>query len=492
MPSQQFLIGGEWVDSLADAELKVINPATEEVIGVVPDGNTADVERAIAAARAAFDDGPWAHTSVKERSAALLRLADAIERRKDAFIDLAIREAGATRGFAEVGQVASPLEHLRDTAERVLYQFPFEKGMPPYLGRSLGAATGSLSQGVIRREPRGVAVLISAYNVPTYLNVVKLAPALAAGCTTIIKPSPLTPIQSFLLAEAAAEADFPPGVINVLTADLDAAKAMTGSPDIDIVSFTGSDTVGRMVYQQAAPNFTKVVLELGGKSANIVLADADLSRVAPHVALHMTTGAGQGCSLLTRTLVHESRLDELIGLVKESLDKVKVGDPSDSSVTMGPVISAAQREKVEGLIQAGIDEGAQLAYGGKRPAHLDRGFFVEPTLFVDVDNSMTVAQKEFFGPVGSVITFKDEAEAIRLANQSEFGLGGGVWSADPTKAYEVATKIRTGMVYINGGGAGSSPHTPFGGYKHSGLGVERGEYGVEEFLNVKSIIWSAK
>ena len=281
-------------------------------------------------------------------------------------------------------------------------------------------------------------------------------------------------------------------MLNIVTGDIAAGQALTSHPGVDVVSFTGSDAVGRLVYSQAAPTLKKVILELGGKSANIILPDADLSRVVPNVVLNMTVQAGQGCSLLTRTLVHESRLDELAGQVKTALDAIKVGDPADPATTMGPLISAAQRAKVESLIQAGRDEGAQIAYGGGRPAGLNRGFFIEPTLFVDVDNSMTIAQKEFFGPVGVVIPFKDEEEAIRLANDSDFGLAGGVWAADPVHAYRIAIRIRAGLVYINGGGAGSSPHTPFGGYKNSGLGVERGDYGLEEFLLTKSIIWSAR
>jgi aldehyde dehydrogenase (NAD+) len=308
----------------------------------------------------------------------------------------------------------------------------------------------------------------------------------------VLKPAPTTPLEAFLLGEIADEAGLPPGVLNIVTGDVAAGQALTSHPAVDVVSFTGSDSVGRLVYAQAAPTLKKVILELGGKSASIVLPDADLARVAPNVALNMTAQAGQGCSLLTRTLVHESRLDELVGLVKSALDAVKVGDPADSATTMGPLISAAQRAKVESLIQAGRDEGAQIVYGGGRPAGLERGFFVEPTLFVNVDNSMTIAQREFFGPVGVVIPFRHEEEAVRLANESDFGLAGGVWAADPVHAYRLATRIRAGMVYINGGGAGSSPHTPFGGYKASGLGVERGEYGLEEFLLSKSIIWSAR
>jgi aldehyde dehydrogenase (NAD+) len=485
MRSYRLYIDGSWTDSDGDSVLTVLNPATEEVIGTVPEGTVGDVERAVAAARRAFDHGPWPALSTAERAAAMLRFARALERRAQDLIELNILEVGSIRSWAEFLQVGLPIAHFRDMAERVMAQFPFEKPMPPTLG-------ATLAQGVVRREPRGVAALVSAYNAPTFLNLMKLAPALAAGCTVVLKPAPTTPLETFLLGEIADEAGLPPGVLNIVTGDVAAGQALTSHPGVDVVSFTGSDAVGRLVYSQAAPTLKKVILELGGKSASIVLPDADLSRVAPSVAQNMTAQAGQGCSLLTRTLVHESRLDELVGLVKSALDTVTVGDPADPATTMGPLISAAQRAKVESLIQAGRDEGAQIAYGGGRPAGLDRGFFIEPTLFVNADNSMTIAQREFFGPVGVVIPFRDEEEAVRLANDSDFGLAGGVWAADPVHAYRLATRIRAGMVYINGGGAGSSPHTPFGGYKSSGLGVERGEYGLDEFLLSKSIIWSAR
>jgi acyl-CoA reductase-like NAD-dependent aldehyde dehydrogenase len=412
-------------------------------------------------------------------------MAEVMERRAEELKELSVREAGSTRALADTLQVGIPLHHFRDTAERVLAQYQFERPMAPTVGPTL-------AQGVIRREPYGVAALISAYNFPFFLNILKLAPALAAGCTAILKPAPATPLEAYVLGEMAEEAGLPPGVLNVVSGNVAAGQALTTHPGVDIVSFTGSDTVGRLVYAQAAPSLKKVVLELGGKSANIITADVDLELVVPSVVGGMITHAGQGCSLLTRTLVHRSRLDELVGLVKQALDQVTVGDPADAATTMGPLISAAQREKVESLIAAGRDEGAQVAHGGGRPSHLDRGFFVEPTLFVDVDNAMTIARKEFFGPVGVVIAFDDTDEAIRLANDSEFGLGGGVWAADPVDAYRIATRLRTGMVYINGGGAGSSPHTPFGGYKQSGLGLERGEFGLDEFLLSKSIIWSAR
>lgn len=478
-------IDGQWQDSDDDSVLTVINPATEEVIGAVPEGTVGDINRAVAAARRAFDDGPWPVMSVRERSAAMLRMADALERRIADLKELTVREAGSTRALADTLQVVVPLEHFRDMAERAMVRYDFESPMPPTLGANLG-------QGVIRREPYGVAALISAYNFPLLLNILKLAPALAAGCTVILKPAPTTPLEAFVLGEIAEETDLPPGVLNIVTGDVQASQALTSHRDVDIVSFTGSDTVGRLVYAQAAPTLKKVVLELGGKAANIICADADVALAVPTVISGMTTHAGQGCSLLTRTLVHETRLDEVIGLVKEGLDHIKVGDPADPTVTMGPLISAAQRDKVESMILAGQHEGAQIAHGGGRPMHLDQGFFVEPTLFVDVENSMSIAQKELFGPVGVIISFKDDAEAIRLANDTEFGLGGGVWANDPVRAYRMATRLRTGMVYINGGGSGLSPHTAFGGYKQSGLGLERGEHGLAEFLQSKSIIWSAR
>lgn len=481
----QLFIDGLWQPSSGSATLDVENPADGSIIGRVPEATPADIDRAVQAARRAFDDGPWPRMSVAERAAALTRIADAMERRQDELVELTIREAGSTRALAHGLHVATPIQHLRDMAERVMGAFPFERGMDPTIGTSL-------AQGLIRREPYGVAALISAYNFPTLLTILKLAPALAAGCTVVLKPAPTTPLEGFFLGEIIEEAGLPAGVVNIVTGDVEAGQALTGHRDVDIISFTGSDTVGRQVYAQAAPTLKKVVLELGGKSANIVTADADLDRVVPQVVGNMITHAGQGCVLLTRTLVHASRHDELVERLREALAQVKVGDPSDPATTMGPLISAAQRAKVEALIATGIAEGASVAFGGGRPAHLDQGYYVEPTLFTDVDNSMTIARREFFGPVGVVIRFEDDAEAVRIANDSDYGLGAGVWAADPVRAYELAMELRAGLIYINGGGAGSSPHTPFGGYKQSGIGVERGEWGLDEFLLTKSVIWSAR
>jgi aldehyde dehydrogenase (NAD+) len=478
----QLFIDGRWQESTGDEALEVVNPATEEVIGAVPQATTADVDRAVAAARKAFDEGPWPRMTPRERSAVMLKMGEAFDRRRADIVDLNVREAGSTRMLAEFLQVGIPITHFIDMAERVLPRFDFESAMLPYVGQGIG-------QGVIVREPYGVAGLISAYNFPFFLNLFKLAPALAAGCTTVLKPSPYTPLEAFIIGEIAEEAGLPPGVLNIVTGDIAAGEALTRHPGVDIVSFTGSDAVGRKVYSQGAETLKKVVLELGGKSANVILEDADLDKVVNDVIAGMTIHCGQGCSLLTRTIVHESLHDELVGRVKAALDYIKVGDPSDPTVLMGPLISAQQRQKVEDLIRVGQQEGAQIAYGGGRPTHLDKGYFVVPTLFVDVDNSMQIAQREFFGPVGVVIPFKDEAQAVQLANDSDFGLGGGVWSGDPVRAYGLAKQMRTGMVVVNGGGGGLTPHAAFGGYKQSGLGREWGEHGLAEFLQTKSITW---
>ncbi|ARE37799.1 aldehyde dehydrogenase (plasmid) [Rhodococcus sp. BH4] len=483
-PISQLYIDGAWFDSESDTILDVVNPATEEVIGRIPQATVGEVTRAIEAARRAFDEGPWPTMPPRERAQVLLRMADAMEKRRAELVDLNIAESGSTRALAEYLQVGIPITHMRDMAERILPAFEFERGVLPTVGQGLG-------QGVVVREPAGVAALISAYNFPLFLNIMKLAPALAAGCTVVLKPAPTTPLEAFILGEIAEEAGLPAGVLNIVTGDVDAGRELTTNPMVDLVSFTGSDTVGRLVYEQAAPSLKKVVLELGGKSANIICEDADLAKVAESVIGNMVTHAGQGCSLLTRTLVHRSRYDELVAMVAGGLSMIKVGDPADPSTMMGPLISEAQRSKVETLIQSGLDQGARLAFGGGRPAGLAKGYFVEPTLFADVDNSMDIAQKEFFGPVGVIIPFDDDDHAVRLANDSDFGLGGGVSSGDPVRAYGIAKRIRTGMVTINGGGGGVTPHVPFGGYKQSGLGREWGAAGLEEYLQTKSITWSA-
>jgi aldehyde dehydrogenase (NAD+) len=485
--SYQLFIDGRYVESSGDATSAVTNPATEEQIGLVPVGTVADARRAVAAARKAFDEGPWGRSTPQQRARVLGAMADIMTRRYPELVDLNIAEAGSIRPLAEFLQVGVPIEHLRDFAERLLYKYDFETPQQPYVGA--GGLAG-IGQGIVQREAIGVASLITPYNFPLFLNVFKLAPALAAGCTVILKPSPDTPLEALILGEIADEAGLPPGVLNIVTGDLEASAELTTNPAIDMVSFTGSDAVGRKVYTQASDTLKRVVLELGGKSANILFEDTDIEKALPQIVMNFTTHAGQGCSLQTRTLVHESIFDDVVNGVKTALDHIKVGNPADPTVTMGPLISAAQRGRVEALIKIGLDEGGQIAYGGGRPAGLDKGFYVEPTVFVDLDNSKTLARREVFGPVSVIMPFSGDEEAIRIANDSEFGLGGGVWSKDTVRALNVARRIRTGQVTINGGGGGGlSPYSPFGGYKHSGLGREWGAAGLEEYLQTKSILW---
>lgn len=485
--STQLYIGGRHTDGDGDGRLVVRNPATEETIAQVPLASVADVRRAITAARTAFDEGPWPRMRPAERAAVLLRMAEEMERRLPELVAVNMAEAGSARWIAESIQTGIPVAHLRDMAERVMPSFAWERALDPTITPGTGIA-----QGLLRREAFGVCALIPAYNFPFFLSMMKLAPALAAGCTVVLKPAPATPLDSLLISDFAEAAGLPPGVLNIVTGDVEAGHELTTNPMVDLVSFTGSDAVGRQVYAQAAGSLKKVVLELGGKSASIVCADADLDGAARAALSGMTTHAGQGCSLLTRTIVHESVHDELVERILAGLAHVRVGDPSDETTTMGPLISEAQRAKVEKLIRTGTEEGARIVTGGGRPAGLDRGYFVEPTLFVDVDSTMTIARTEFFGPVGVVIPFRTKDEAVRIANDSPYGLSGGVWSRDVAGAYEIATRIRTGGVTLNGGGSGVNPRAPFGGYKQSGLGREWGEFGLDEYLQTQSISWAAR
>lgn len=481
--SPRLYIDGQWTEGDAQHGADVINPATEEVIASVPVATAKDVEAAVAAARTAFETGPWAQMKPAERARVMLRMADEFESRRADLIDLNIAEAGCPRMLSEFLQIGVPMEHFRDMAERVVPTFDFERAMLPVAGNGL-------TQGIVVREAYGVAALVTAFNFPFYLNLMKVGPALAAGCSIVLKPSPYTPLQALVVAEVAEAAGLPAGVLNVVTGDIAAGETLTTHEDVDIVSFTGSDAVGRKVYGQSAESLKKVLLELGGKSANILLDDVNLDNVLENVLAGFITHAGQGCGLFTRILVHESLHDELVARVKAVLEFVPIGNPADPSVAMGPLIREIQRQRVESLIKKGVDEGAEIAYGGGRPANLDKGFFLEPTLFVGVDNSMEIARKEFFGPVAVVIPFKDDDEAVRLANDSEFGLAGAVWSGDALRGLAVARRLRVGTVTVNGAGS-LNPEAPFGGYKNSGIGREGGEYGLSEFLQHKAINWPA-
>jgi len=480
----QLYIGGEWVDAASDDGLEVINPATEEAIGEVPQASVADVDRAVTAARRAFDEGPWRRLSPRDRSDALLRFMETIAARRDELVDLIVAEAGSALWVAQALQFDTGFRYAQWFAERTA-SFPYLDPLPPQAGaRGLG-------QGVILKEPVGVVAAITPFNFPLYLNLSKVIPALAMGNAVVLKPSPYTPLEAFVLGEIADAAGLPPGVLNVVTGDVSAGEHLTTHPAVDMISFTGSDFVGKRIMSQAAEGLKKILLELGGKSPNIVFAGSDVQKFAQSASAGFTIHAGQGCALPTRILADRSVYDEVVGTMEAALRNVKVGDPSDPKTMMGPLIREAQRERVERYVATGMAEGARLACGGARPADVSRGFFFEPTLFADVTSSMTVAQEEIFGPVGVAIPFDGEEEAIKIANDSRYGLAASIWHPDPVRAYEIAQLVQAGTVSINGGGGGPNLWGPFGGYKHSGIGREYGDYGLLEYTQLKTVSWSA-
>ncbi|MGH2785444.1 MAG: aldehyde dehydrogenase family protein [Actinomycetota bacterium] len=480
----RLFIDGTWVDGTGDEENVVISPSTEEVIGSVPQASVADVQEAVAAARFAFDDGPWPRMQPKERSRVLLAFAEAIAARRDELVELIIDEAGSARPIAESLQFDAPLSHAFWFAERAA-TFPFLEPLPPVI------ASGGIGQGMIAKEPAGVVAAITAFNFPVYLNLWKLFPALAMGNTVVLKPSPYTPLEAFALAEIAEAVGLPPGTVNVVTGDLKAAESLTTHPAVDMVSFTGSDQVGKAIQAQAAEGLKKVLLELGGKSPSIVFAGADVAKAARSAAGSFIRHAGQGCGLTTRVLAERAVYDEMIETMTAILARVTVGDPHDPATVMGPLIRETQRARVEGYVASGKKQGARLAFGGGRPAGLDRGFYVEPTLFADVDNAMSVAQDEIFGPVSVVIPFEGEDQAVAIANDTRFGLAASIWHPEPVRALELSRRIKAGRVAINGGGPTMNPHGAWGGFKHSGLGRELGDYGLLEYVELKTIEWGA-
>jgi aldehyde dehydrogenase (NAD+) len=484
LATPRLYIDGAWVEASGDDAVPVVNPATEEVIATVPQVSGADVDRAVAAARRAFDEGPWPRLSPRDRSDALVRFVEAVAERRAELVDLIVSEAGAARPIAQALQFETPLRYAMWFAERAA-TFPFMEALLPQAGpRGLG-------QGAILKEPAGVVAAITPFNFPLYLNLVKVVPALAVGCTVVLKPSPLTPLEALALGEIADAVGLPQGVLNVVTAGVAASEHLTTHPGVDMLSFTGSDAVGKLIMGQAAQGLKKVLLELGGKSPNIVFEGSDVGKFAMSAATGFTIHAGQGCALPTRILAQRSIYDDVVERVAGALGKIKVGDPNEPGVMMGPLIREAQRERVEQYVAAGTEEGARIACGGARPAGLDRGYFFEATLFADVQSSMTVAQDEIFGPVGVAIPFDDEDDAVRIANDTRYGLAASLWHPDPVRAFELAQRIHAGTVSINGGGGGPHLWGPFGGYKQSGIGREFGDYGLLEYTQLKTVSWSA-
>ena len=471
MHQNQFYIDGQWVEPAGSARLDVIDPATEAPVGTIALGTAADVERAVAAARAAFP--AFSATSREARLDLLARICDAYKKRYDDMARAICTEMGAPlKALAGSGQAGSGLAHFK-IAAGALRDFPFEK------------IQGSTR---IVREAIGVCGLITPWNWPANQIACKVAPALAAGCTMVLKPSELAPLSALVLAEILHEAGVPAGVFNLVNGDGEGVGApLSAHPDVDMISFTGSTRAGKQVMKTAADTVKKVALELGGKSANILLDDADFPKAVKQGVQTLMVNSGQNCNAPSRMLVPEDRLDEVEALAAAVVARSVVGDPLADGTTMGPLANAAQFRRVQSLIEQGVAEGAKLVAGGPgRPQGIERGFFARPTIFSRVSSGMTIAREEIFGPVLSILPYKDEDDAVRIANDTPYGLSGYVSSADLGRARAVARRLRTGNVHLNG--APVDMTAPFGGYKQSGLGREWGAYGLEEFLETKAII----
>lgn len=481
-------IGGEWLAPASGDTEEVINPATESVLGLAPMGGAADAAQALDSARQAFDGGTWPRLSMQERVRILGRMLDYLESQQARIVELIVLEAGATQVLANFLQYGIAMKHartlLRDALRVQPDHTPVELSPDMTGGKTLGAA-------ITVYDPVGVVACITPYNFPFFLNLSKLFHALTMGNCVVLKPSPYTPFEALIIGEAADEAGLPKGVLSIVTGDTAVGALLTSDRRVDMVSFTGSDAVGSAIMAQCAPTLKKVHLELGGKSALIVRADADLEQAALAGLQGFITHAGQGCALTTRLLVHNDIREAFVERLALMASHVSVGNPADPSVQMGPLIRAAARSRTERYVEIALGEGARLVCGGARPAGLDSGFFFEPTLFDDVDNSMRIAREEVFGPIGVVIGFDDDEQAIAIANDSEFGLGGAIYSRDAGTAFEMAQQVRTGAIAINGGAGTMLSSAPFGGIKRSGIGREYGIASLLEFSQPKSISFHA-
>ena len=467
---QKFYINGEWVQPSTNVTLEVINPATEEAIDVIALGGPQDVDKAVAAAKAAFET--YSQTSRDERVALMERIIASYSARMGDVAAVISQEMGAPAGLAKAAQAPAGLGHFMTTLE-VLKTYAFEE--------DIGTSR-------IVREPAGVCGFITPWNWPINQIACKVAPALAAGCTMVLKPSEVAPFNAILFAEVMDEAGVPPGVFNLVNGDgPTVGVALSSHPDVDMMSFTGSTRAGVEVAKNAAPTVKRVAQELGGKSANIILDDADFQKAIARDLFGMCMNSGQSCNAPTRMLVPMNRMDEAAAIAKAAAEKVRVGAPDAEGTSIGPVVSEVQFNKIQALIEKGIEEGAKLETGGPgRPDGLNQGYYVKPTVFSHVTNDMTIAREEIFGPVLSLIGYQDDEDAVRIANDTVYGLSGYISSGDPERARALARRIRTGNVHLNG--ASVDNKAPFGGYKQSGNGREWGAHGFEEFLEVKAIM----
>ncbi|TWH25034.1 aldehyde dehydrogenase [Rhodococcus rhodochrous] len=468
----KLFIGGSWVEPSSDAVIDVISPITEEVIASVPEAREADMDRAVAAARKAFDEGPWPRMTPAERAEILVRVGDEVKKRIPAMAEAFTLELGGPAAISTLFHQNAV--DMWDDAATFHERFVFEE-----------ERTWKDGRGKVVREPIGVVAVVVPWNGPVATASLKISPALAAGCTVILKPAPEGPVTTMMLAEALEAAGLPEGVISVLPAGREVGDYLVGHPDVDKISFTGSTVAGRTVMTRAAEKIKRVTLELGGKSAAIIADDIELDSFLPGMVFGGIGHSGQVCAALTRVLVPRDRQDEVVAAIEEVMKSVKVGDPRDPDTFIGPLAAQRQQKRVLEYIEVGKEEGARLVVGGGRPAHLDRGWYVEPTLFADVRNDMRIAQEEIFGPVLVVIPFDSIDEAIAIANDSDYGLSGAVYAKDRALADSVARRVRTGQISVNG--YAMCVVQPFGGYKQSGLGREGGVEGFDAFFETKLI-----
>jgi betaine-aldehyde dehydrogenase len=470
----KLFIGGKWVEPSTTEVIEVHSPATGELVGKVPLAAKADVDAACAAARKAFDEGPWPQLSPAERGEILGRAVKILEERAEEFKFLLAAETGQPPTIVDMmqyGAAMSSFQYFAGAADKFTWR-DFRDGV---YGTTM-----------VLREPIGVVAAVTAWNVPFFLAANKLGPALLAGCTIVVKPAAETPLSLFAMADVFAEAGLPEGVLSVVPGGPETGRALTANPEIDKFTFTGSSAVGKEIAKIAAEKLKPCTLELGGKSAAIILEDADLDSTLPMLVFSGLMNCGQACVGQTRILAPRSRYDEVVEKLSAAVAAMPIGLPDNAGAMIGPLISERQRERVEGYIKKGVEEGARIVTGGSRPEGLDNGWFVQPTVFADVDNSMTIAQEEIFGPVLAIIPFDTEEDAIRIANDSVYGLAGSVFTTDFAKAVEIAKQIRTGTYAVNM--YAFDPGAPFGGYKNSGLGRENGPEGIEQYCEAKSIL----
>jgi aldehyde dehydrogenase (NAD+) len=473
---QRLFIGGEWVEPAGTGTIDVISPHSEELVGRVPEGTAADIDRAVAVARDAFDNGQWPRLSPEERMAAVQKFSEVYAAHIPDMAAVITEEMGSPISFSNLAQSPAPWMML-NTFLQVAAEYPWEERRQGVLGSDV----------IVRREPAGVVGAIVPWNVPQFVIMSKLAPALIAGCTIVVKPSPETPLDAFLMAELLDEAGIPKGVVSVIPAGREVGEHLVRHPGVDKIAFTGSTAAGRRIASICGEQLKRVSLELGGKSAAIILDDADLAATVEGLKFASLMNNGQACVAQTRILASRDRYDEVVEAVSGMVGALAVGDPQDEATEVGPLVAERQQERVEKYIAVGQEEGAKVAVGGNgRPSGLEKGWYVKPTVFSGVDNSMRIAREEIFGPVLAVIPFDDTDDAVRIANDSEYGLAGSVWTGDIDQGLDIARRVRTGTYGVN-------QYTmdfiaPFGGYKGSGLGREFGVEGLSHYVELKSIV----